>query len=45
MKKFYYTFEKETKDYGDGLFYFSGKLIIFVYDIQNNIIIPYNRKT
>ncbi len=44
MKKFYYTFEKETKDFSDGLFYFSGKVIIFIYDIQNNIIVPFDEE-
>lgn len=43
-KKYYYTFEKEIKDYGNGLFYFSGKVIIFIYDIQNNIIVPFDEE-
>ncbi|MDA3780314.1 MAG: hypothetical protein PF487_08895 [Bacteroidales bacterium] len=43
-KKIYYTFEKETKEFTNSLFYFSGKVIIFLYDIQNNIIVPFDEE-
>lgn len=40
-KNIYFTFEKETKEFENDLFYFTGKVIIFLYEIKNNELIPF----